>query len=100
MLKAMGEVENALDAEQQLAVMDEALGVAYEQSQAAAQIAQERYDLGLDNIIKLLETRRRAINAESRWWAARRRRLENRINLHLALGGGFESMNDNGTASN
>ena len=100
MLKAMGEVENALDAEQQLAVMDEALGVAYEQSQAAAQIAQERYDLGLDNIIKLLEARRRAINAESRWWAARRRRLENRINLHLALGGGFESMNKNGTASN
>ena len=100
MLKAMGEVENALDAEQQLAVMDEALGVAYEQSQAAAQIAQERYDLGLDNIIKLLEARRRAINAESRWWAARRRRLENRVNLHLALGGGFESMNDNGTSSN
>jgi NodT family efflux transporter outer membrane factor (OMF) lipoprotein len=100
MLKAMGEVENALDAEQQLAVMDEALGVAYEQSQAASLIAQERYDLGLDNIIKLLEARRRAINAESRWWAARRRRLENRVNLHLALGGGFESMNDNGTSSN
>ena len=100
MLKAMGEVENALDAEQQLAVMDEALGVAYEQSQAASLIAQERYDLGLDNIIKLLEARRRAINAESRWWAARRRRLENRVNLHLALGGGFESMNHNGTASN
>ena len=100
MLKAMGEVENALDAEQQLAVMDEALGVAYEQSQAAAQIAQERYDLGLDNIIKLLEARRRAISAEGLWWTARRRRLENRVNLHLALGGGFESMNDNGTSSN
>jgi outer membrane protein TolC len=100
MLKAMGEVENALDAGQQLAVMDEALSVAYEQSQAAAQVAQERYDGGLENIITLLEARRRAISAESRWWAARRRRLENRINLHLALGGGFESMNKNGTASN
>jgi len=100
MLKAMGEVENALDAGQQLAVMDEALSVAYEQSQAAAQVAQERYDRGLENIITLLEARRRAISAESRWWAARRRRLENRVNLHLALGGGFESMNKNGTASN
>ena len=100
MLKAMGEVENALDAEQQLTVMDEALGVAYEQSQAAAQITQERYDRGIENIITLLEARRRAISAESRWWATRRRRLENRVNLHLALGGGFESMNNNGTANN
>jgi len=100
MLKAMGEVENALDAEQQLTVVDEALGVAYEQSQAAAQITQERYDRGIENIITLLEARRRAISAESRWWAARRRRLENRVNLHLALGGGFESMNNNGTANN
>ncbi len=100
MLKAMGEVENALDAEQQLTVVDEALGVAYEQSQAAAQITQERYDRGIENIITLLEARRRAISAESRWWATRRRRLENRVNLHLALGGGFESMNNNGTANN
>ena len=99
-LKAMGEVENALDAEQQLAAMDEALGVAYEQSQAAAQIAKERYSRGLENIITLLEARRRSISAESQWWAARRRRLENRVNLHLALGGGFETLKRNGTASN
>ena len=99
-LKAMGEVENALDAEQQLAAMDEALGVAYEQSQAAAKIAQERYSRGLQNIITVLEARRRAISAESQWWAARRRRLENRVNLHLALGGGFETLKRNGTASN
>ena len=96
----MGEVENALDAEQQLAAMDEALGVAYEQSQAAAQIAKERYSRGLENIITLLEARRRSISAESQWWAARRRRLENRVNLHLALGGGFETLKRNGTASN
>ena len=100
MLKAMGEVENALDAGRQLAAMDEALGVAYEQSQAAAQVAQGRYDRGLENIITLLEARRRAISAESRWWAARRRRLENRVNLHLALGGGFETLKRNGTAGN
>ena len=100
MLKAMGEVENALDAGQQLAAMDEALGIAYEQSDAAEQVAQERYDRGLTTVITLLETRRRAISAESQWRTVRRRQLENRINLHLALGGGFESMNHNGTASN
>jgi len=100
MLKAMGEVENALDAGQQLAAMDEALGIAYEQSDAAEQVAQERYDRGLTTVITLLETRRRAISAESQWRTVRRRQLENRINLHLALGGGFESMNHNETASN
>ena len=100
MLKAMGEVENALDAGQQLATMDEALGIAYEQSHAAEQFAQERYDRGLTTVITLLETQRRAISAESQWWTVRRRRLENRINLHLALGGGFESMNNNGIANN
>jgi NodT family efflux transporter outer membrane factor (OMF) lipoprotein len=100
MLRAMGEVENALDAGQQLAAMDEALGIAYEQSHAAEQVAQERYDRGLTTVITLLEARRRAISAESQWRTVRRRQLENRINLHLALGGGFESMNHNGTASN
>ena len=64
MFKAMGEVENALDAGQQLAVMEEALSVAYKQSKAASQITQERYNRGLENIITLLDARRRAISAE------------------------------------
>ena len=96
MLNALGEVENALDAETHLAAMDEALAEAHKQSQAAAQIAQERYDRGLENIITLLEARRRAIEAESRWWSVLRLRLDNRINLHLALGGGFELIKKHG----
>ncbi|MDP7049973.1 MAG: TolC family protein, partial [Verrucomicrobiota bacterium] len=98
MLKAMGEVENAIDDAQQLAAIDAALSTAYEQSQAAAQTAQERYDHGLGSLIELLETRRLAINAEGRWWTARRHQLENRVNLHLALGGGFETLKNDGTA--
>lgn len=96
MLKALGEVENALDTGRQLAAMDLALGTAYEQSKAAAQTAQDRYNSGLGNLIILLETQRRAITAESQWWTARRRQLENRINLHLALGGGFEPTKKHG----
>jgi len=96
LLNALGEVENALDAETHLAAMDEALAEAHKQSQAAAQIAQERYDRGLENIITLLEARRRAIEAESRWWSVLRLRLDNRINLHLALGGGFELIKKHG----
>ena len=89
-ISALGEVENALDTEVQLLIMDKSLEDANEQSKAAANIAQERYDQGLENIITLLEARRRAIEAESRWWSIRRRLLDNRINLHLALGGGFK----------
>ena len=96
LLNALGEVENALDAETHLAAMDEALAEALKQSQAAAQIAQERYDRGLENIITLLEARRRAIEAESRWWSVLRLQLDNRINLHLALGGGFELIKKHG----
>ena len=98
MLKAMGEVENAIDDAQQLAAIDAALSTAYEQSQAAAETAQERYDHGLGSLIELLETQQRAIKAEGRWWTARRRQLENRVNLHLALGGGFETLKKDGTA--
>jgi len=91
---ALSEVENALDAEVQLVIMDTSLEEANEQSKAAANIAQERYDQGLENIITLLEARRRSIEAESRWWSIRRQRIDNRINLHLALGGGFEPKSD------
>ena len=90
-ISALGEVENALDSEVQLVIMDTSLEEANEQSKAAANIAQERYDQGLENIITLLEARRRSIEAESRWWSIRRQRIDNRINLHLALGGGFKT---------
>ena len=90
-ISALGEVENALDSEVQLVIMDTSLEEANEQSKAAANIAQERYDQGLENIITLLEARRRSIEAESRWWSIRRQRIDNRINLHLALGGDFKT---------
>ena len=93
-INALNEVENALDAEVQLEIMDTSLEEANKQSKAAANIAQERYDQGLENIITLLEARRRSIEAESRWWLIRRQRIDNRINLHLALGGGFEPTKD------
>ena len=93
-INALNEVENALDAEVQLEIMDTSLEEANKQSKAAANIAQERYDQGLENIITLLEARRRSIEAESRWWLIRRQRIDNRINLPLALGGGFEPTKD------
>ena len=70
-------------------MMDESLGEAHKQSQAAAQIALERYDRGWKTSSPCLK-RGGARSMPSRWWSVRRLRLDNRINLHLALGGGFE----------
>ena len=52
--------------------------------------AQRRYRSGLEGFITVLESQRRAVQADSEWIAARRSQLENRVDLYLALGGGFD----------
>ena len=89
MLTAYQEVESALAAENFLAGQETALETATKQSQAARDLAEERYRLGLADIITLLSSQRTALESESQLLAVRRLRLENRVNLHLALGGGF-----------
>ncbi len=89
MLTAYQEVETALAAENYLAGQEASLETATQQSQAARDLAEERYRLGLADIITLLSSQRTALEAESQLLAVRRLRLENRVNLHLALGGGF-----------
>ena len=54
--------------------------------------AAERYLAGLDNYITVLESQRSAVQAEGDLIAARRLRLDNRVDLYLALGGGFEQL--------
>ena len=88
-LRAYGEVEAALNAEGFLADQERALTTAAEEAVAARALAEERYARGLADLIALLESQRRAFDAESRLLAIRRQRLDTRIDLHLALGGGF-----------
>ena len=88
-LRAYGEVEAALHAEGFLADQERALATAAEEAVAARALAEERYARGLAGLIALLESQRRAFDAESRLLAVRRQRLDTRIDLHLALGGGF-----------
>ncbi len=89
-LNAFQEVETALAAEALLAAEDAALVVAAAESREAADLALDRYREGLTGIITLLESQRRAFTAESTQLSVRNQRLQNRINLHLALGGDFE----------
>ena len=88
-LKAYSEVEAALNAEGLLADQERALATAAEEALAARALAEDRYVRGLADLIALLESQRRAFDAQSRLLAIRRQRLDTRIDLHLALGGGF-----------
>ena len=91
-LTAYGEVETALAADKFLAGREQHLTQSVEQALAAVRLANERYRAGLDTYIPVLESQRSAFNAEAELIAARRLRLENRVDLYLALGGGFEQL--------
>ena len=62
------------------------------QARAAERLAEERYRAGLKTYITVLDSQRSAVSAEAELIAARRIRLENRVDLYLALGGGFEQL--------
>ena len=89
MLRAYAEVESALAAESLLASREKALEAATRQSLGARDEAERRYRAGLAGIITLLSSQRTALDSESQWLTVRRLRLDNRVDLHLALGGGF-----------
>ena len=91
-LTAYAEVETALAADRFYADRAGHLETAVEQARAAERLAGERYLAGLDNYITVLESQRSAVQAEGDLIAARRLRLENRVDLYLALGGGFEQL--------
>ena len=50
-------------------------------------LTERRYELGLTNAAVLLDAQRRLTAARSALISVRRTELENRIDLHLALGG-------------
>jgi multidrug efflux system outer membrane protein len=89
-LRAFGEVETALAAEQTLARREASQRVALAHARAAHDLAGSRYGEGLESFAIVLETQRRLLDAESQALAVKAQRWDNRINLHLALGGGFE----------
>lgn len=89
LLRAYGEVESALAAESILASRARAMGRAAEEARAAQQLVREQYRSGLTDTFTLLSAQRTAEGAESQLLNVRHLRLDNRVLLHLALGGGF-----------
>ena len=90
-LVAFGEVETALgdgaDLDQRVA----SLLAATTEARAAERLARQRYRTGVGGLLGVLEAQRRATAAESRWLTARRERLTTRVDLLLALGGGWSA---------
>ena len=88
-LRSYGEVETALAADRFLAQQGDALETATKQALAAQELAEQRYRSGLSDIITVLQAQRTALDSESALLSIRRARLDNRVDLHLALGGGL-----------
>ena len=106
-LRALGEVESALAAEAFLNEQVLALEQAIIQGGAAVALARLRFARGIGDVRSVLEAQRRVLRTRSEMLALQRMRLENRVDLHLALGGGLEiptpdladsTSDDNGTS--
>lgn len=88
-LAAFAEVENALAAETWLANQHRSLLQAVNLSEEAFHAAQEDYRQGRGDILTLLQSQRLQLQLRSQLITLNKARLENRIYLHLALGGDF-----------
>jgi len=90
-LTAYLEVENALDAEQRLYERETALRTSLNEAREAEDRLELRYTEGLATILQLLDAQSRRLSAEGQLIGARKERLANRVRMHVALGGGFET---------
>jgi outer membrane protein TolC len=90
-LQAFGEIETALAAEVFLESQLRSQKWAAEESTKAEELAWAQYSGGLVDGLTWLEAQRRSFNASSGLLQLKNLRLQNRIDLHLALGGDFQS---------
>lgn len=88
-LTAYQEAENALAAEELLALREDALRLAFEEAAAAEELTERRYASGAATIFNLLDAQTRRISSESQYIQAQQQRVSNRVQLYLAIGGDF-----------
>jgi NodT family efflux transporter outer membrane factor (OMF) lipoprotein len=88
-LTAFREVESALAGEAFLRDQLEAVRTSAKESIGAQELAEERYERGLADIITVLESQRRAFTSRSAVLSVQNQLLQNRIQLYLSLGGDF-----------
>lgn len=86
-LSAFEEAENALTAESTLAEQEEHLTIAVDRAVASEERALDQYSKGIVDILSLVNVQRNRISAQQSLLRVQHRRLLNRADLHLALGG-------------
>ena len=88
-LRAFGEVEQALVAEQFLVRREAAIRKAHRAAEASAKAARDDYTGGTGDALSLITAQSNSINLSSQLVTLKRLRLDNRVTLHLALGGDY-----------
>ena len=91
-LEALREVESALATERSLADQERFISIELAQAKLAEAQAGRDYSEGLIGILSIFEAQRRGVAARNAMITLRNQRLQNRIDLHLALGGDFETL--------
>ncbi|MEE8574906.1 MAG: hypothetical protein V3T30_05790, partial [Thermodesulfobacteriota bacterium] len=99
-LTAFKEVEIALASSGYLEGQEVALTAAVEESREAERLALEEYVRGIVDVITLLESQRRSAEAKRALAKLRNRKLQNRLDLYLALGGEFDNEEERGEVPN
>jgi NodT family efflux transporter outer membrane factor (OMF) lipoprotein len=89
LLRACAEVEQLLASERQLVARREHLDAAARHATAARDLARERYQAGLADFLAVADGQRQAFTAAAARIAVDRASCDNRIDLLLALGGGY-----------
>ena len=91
-LEAFREVEATLAADRSLAIQEKFLRSEVGQATLAEKQAERDYAEGINaNILNVLEAQRRASNSRAALIRLKNSRLQNRFDLHLALGGDFRT---------
>ncbi|MFK7910812.1 MAG: efflux transporter outer membrane subunit [Akkermansiaceae bacterium] len=90
-LNAFGEVEQSLASDRWLRRRESEMREALTLSRDAAKAAQDDYRDGNGDVLTLFTAQTRRIQLETQYISLRRLRLSNRVDLHLALGGGFKT---------
>jgi outer membrane protein TolC len=88
-LTAFAEVENALAAETFLTRRVNALAESARLALEAYRRSLEEFELGTGDTLTVLSAQQRLFTSRAQWLTARRERLDNRVDLYLALGGSF-----------
>ena len=88
-LRAFGEVEQVLIADRYLHAREVAIGKALKSAKEAVDAAAAEYSTGIGDSLTLITTQNNLINLASQKVTLKRLRLDNRVTLHLALGGDY-----------